>query len=94
MRVTKSLLQAQAVELNRIMGRPVEMFASKVGEKVRFNIGHITLDKNATGWQLEEQTGEGGSVYQLTARMSAKDISLFMNGMMRGVWLSREKAAA
>jgi hypothetical protein len=91
MRITKAALYAQAASLNEALGRPEQMFASKVGEHpIRFNEGHIALDKNLTGYQLEEQTGDAGGVVTLTARLTGAEISLFMQGMMRGARLQRE----
>ena len=90
MRITKAALYAQAASLNEALGRPEQMFASKVGEyPTRFNQGHIALDKDQTGYRLEEQTSTRGGVQTLTIRMSGPEISLFMQGMMRGAGMQR-----
>lgn len=91
MRITRKQLDAQVAELNTVLGLPTKMFASKEGEfPTRYNIGHITLDKNSAGYQLEEQTSINGGTFNMTARLAAKDMSLFIHGMMRGIWLQRD----
>ena len=91
MRITRKQLVAQVAELNKVLGLPAKMFASGVLElPVRYNIGHIALDKNSTGYSLEENTSSQGGVFAMTARLTAKDMSVFIHGMMRGIWLQRD----
>ena len=90
MRVSRKALDAQVAELNKVLKRPEKMFASEVGVyPIRFNIGHIALDKNQVGYKLEEQTSERSGVYDMTARLTAGNMSLFIHGMMRGIWAQR-----
>lgn len=86
-RVTAKSLRYDLQTLNILLERPVEQFASKVGEPVRFNIGHLYLDHNAQGYSIEEQTSEKGGVHDMTGRMSASEMNIMIRGMMKGVGL-------
>jgi hypothetical protein len=73
------------LQINEALGRPVQMFASQVGEMVIFNAGHYELDKNAGGWALEEQVGNGGAVMYRSKRMPAATMSLFLQAYLSGI---------
>ena len=87
MRITKKILGSQVRLLNQLTGRPVDMFQSKVGESTRFSTNHIALDKDVTGYRLEEQMGKLGNVCTITGRMSAKEMNLYLCGMLKGIEL-------
>ena len=84
MRVTKQGLHSQVRVLNMVLKRPEVMFA----EDDSWNLGHIMLDKDATGFQLEEVAGSGGSVDHLSSRLSASEMDTFLAGMLRGIGLT------
>jgi hypothetical protein len=86
-RITAKSLRFDLNTLNMLLERPVEQFASKVGEPVKFNIGHLYLDHNAQGYSIEEQTSEGGGVHDMTGRLSASEMHIMIRGMMKGVGL-------
>lgn len=86
-RITAKSLRFDLYTLNVILDRPVQQFASKVGEPVKFSIGHLYLDHNAQGYSIEEQINEGGGVHDMTGRLSASGMELMIRGMMKGVGL-------
>lgn len=84
MRITYSLVYAAVHKLNVELGRPVEMFANKIGEPTKFNIRHIALDSNSYGHQLQEIISTSGGERPLTDRMSVRDMYHYVNGMSLG----------
>jgi len=80
MRVSKQGLQSQV----RVLKRPETMFA----EDDSWRMGHIMLDKDASGYMLEEVVGSAGSTNNLSTRMSASDMDTYLTGMLRGVGLT------
>jgi len=61
------------------------MFSSKVGEPTKFSVGHYNLDKNSTGWQLEEQMSESGGTTAHSGRLSTSDMALFLRAFLQGI---------
>jgi hypothetical protein len=84
MRVTKQGLHSQVRVLNMLLKRPETMFA----ENDSWQLGHIMLDKDATGFQLEEVASHYGSTNHLSNRMSASEMDNYLTGMLRGVGLT------
>ena len=82
MTTKKQALNNAVYQINETLGCPTQMFASKVGEPTRFNIGHLNIDKNATGYQLEEQLSEGGGTQSLTGRLNAAQMIFVLSGMI------------
>ena len=74
MRVTKHDLRAKVVQLNEMLGRPAGLL----------DIGHISLDSNHIGYQLEEELNGKGLVYAHTGRMEAREMYYFLEGMIKG----------
>jgi len=90
-RVTKKSLETQTTQLNEMLCRPTEMFASKVGEHpLIWNTDHIALDHNSYGYQLEEYLGNGSGTNNLTTRLTAKEMDAILRGMMKGVSLQKQ----
>jgi hypothetical protein len=87
MAVTKNYLHTRVYMLNEMLRRPVTQFASKPGEPVVFNVGHIFLDHNVNGYSLEEQTSPNGGVNVLCRRLSSKEMCCMLAGMTKGIGL-------
>jgi hypothetical protein len=85
MRISRNTLETTLVRINAALGRPAEMFSSKVGEPTRFSVGHYNLDKNSTGWQLEEQMSESGGTIAHTGRLKTADMALFLRAFLQGI---------
>ena len=85
MRISRKTLESTLAQINSTLGRPATMFANKVGEPTKFNAGHYALDKNACGWMLEEQTGDGGATIARSGRMGTADMALFLQAYLQGV---------
>ena len=84
MRTTAEQLRAEVRELNILLDRPLEMFASKIGEPTRHSVGHLTLDKNSTGYQLEEQTSEHGGTRAWSMRLTPAKMAIMLQGIRYG----------
>lgn len=85
MSTSMNFLLARVHTLNMMLGRPLEQFASKPGEPTRFSVGHIHLDHNTNGYSLEEQTADHGAVYVMVPRLTAKEMSCMLDGMIKGI---------
>ena len=83
MRITKKFLQLRMVTLNTMLRRPKELFQS--GSGCKMNVGHLSLDKDATGYMMVEITSEGGGESDKSGRMSAAEMSIFIGGMVKGI---------
>lgn len=86
-RVTKKALQSQLLTLNMVLERPVDQFASKVGEPVRFAMGHIGLQHDSSGYTIEEVVSENGAVSTLGSGLTANEAYWILRGMITGVGL-------
>jgi len=93
MTTKKQALNNATYQINETLERPTQMFASKVGESTRFNIGHLNVDKNATGYQLEEQLSEGGGTRGLTRRLNAAQMIFVLDGMILALSLKNENVS-
>lgn len=94
MTTKKQALNNAVYQINETLDRPTQMFASKVGEPTRFNIGHLNVDKNATGYQLEEQLSESGGTRGLTRRINAAQMIFALDGMILALSLKDENVTA
>ena len=74
MRVTKNSLREIVTELNVVLGRPAGLF----------DIGHLTVDHNHIGYQLEEEMNGKGAVFTHTGRMTAREMRYYLIGMIKG----------
>lgn len=86
-RITKHQLQMKVAQLNLSLGRSTTGMTD-AGKHV---VGHIALDHNHIGYQLEEQLTPEGSVYNITNRMTAREMSLYISGMINGIALRNRK---
>lgn len=79
MRITKYTIRDQCIRLNDVLGRSHEPMA----------IGHFSVDKNSTGYQLEEELDGNGAVTAHSTRLTAREIGYLLAGMIRGASLGR-----
>lgn len=79
MRVTKYTLREQCVKLNEWLRRP----------HGAMEIGHFSIDKNASGYRLEEEVNGKGVVQAHSERLPAREMGYLLAGMIRGVSLGR-----
>jgi hypothetical protein len=75
MRITKQTLRGLVTHINERLDRPPGMM----------DIGHLTIDGNHIGYQLEEELNGRGSVYAHTGRLTAREMFYFLQGMIKGV---------
>lgn len=86
-RSSRKGLESRLLTLNMILERPVNQFASKVGEPVRFAVGHIGLCHSSYGYSIEEVTSIHGAVHVLGSGLTLKDAETLVQGMLHGVTL-------
>lgn len=86
-RVTKTILRSQLLTLNMMLERPLEQFASKIGEPTRFAIGHLSLQHDSSGYAIEETTSENGAVNILASGLTANEAYWILRGMVSGIGL-------
>ena len=84
MRIKRAHLDALVFQLNQVLRRPTKMFASLAGEPTKFTVGHISLDKNSGGYQLEQTTSEDGGILIIRWRAKPKEMCIYIEGMCRG----------
>jgi hypothetical protein len=82
-RISKQSLQQSVFWLNQLLGRPTAMFS----DDGKMAAGHLVLDKNAYGYQLEGITSPEGDSQQWSARIGGADMALFISGFKRGIGL-------
>lgn len=83
MRTSKQKLVDNTRLLNLALGRSTDAMTDE-GKHV---VGHIALDHNHIGYQLEEQLTPEGSVYNITNRMTAREMLMYISGMLNGIAL-------
>lgn len=86
-RITKKTLESQLSTLNMLLERPLEQFASKVGEPVRFSTGHIGLLHDSSGYSIEETVSVHGAVHTLGSGLTANEAYYLLRGMISGIAL-------
>jgi hypothetical protein len=92
-RTTRKSLDYQTESLNLMLGRPSSPFASKPGEyPLIWNAGHIALDHNSYGYQLEEHSGDSGGTHNITTRLTAKEMDAMLRGIMKGISLQKQSS--
>lgn len=91
MRITPKYLRERMVEVNRLLGRPVNMFLAP--ESVvdgSMSVGHLTVDHNYGGYQLEETVSAHGAVHNITNRLTGKEMDCYISGLLAGIALKNE----
>ena len=84
----KEIFRPLVDEINQLLGRPAQMFASSVEESpLVWNIGHIFIDKNSSGYLLEEIVGPTGATRSLAYRMSGRDMDIALRSIISGISL-------
>jgi hypothetical protein len=87
MRITRSSLDSRLLTLNMALKRPTNQFASQPGESTKFSVGHICLERSASGYTLEEQVSENGAVTSFASGMTPIEADRLIQGMLHGVTL-------
>jgi hypothetical protein len=90
-RITRKSLQGRVDVVNSLLGRPMTMFASKVGEPTRMSPGHITIDRNSFGMALEEILSEKGCADNVSGRLTPAQLDIFISGMLAMRKLMQDK---
>ena len=85
LRATHYSLLARVYSLNDVLDRPIEQFASKVGEPTKFSVGHIALGHDSSGYNLEEQMSEAGAVEVIACGHTAHEMDVLITGIMKGI---------
>jgi hypothetical protein len=88
MRISKKFLEARVWQLNDTLGQSNVVYGNdpQTGT-MKWSIGSFILDKNNTGYQLEQVWGETGGTVNITARLSGQEMSLFITGLFCGIGL-------
>lgn len=83
MRATYKSLKYRVATLNMMFERPMDQFVESSNKQ---NPGHLRLDKDMSGYRLEEISGDGGS-HDISPRMNAGNMQIFLEGLIRGAGL-------
>lgn len=69
-----------------MLGRPETLFnpGATVSQQ---NIGHLSLDKDSTGYKLVEVVDGHGSEHAWSPRMPAKELDQYLDGIFKGIRL-------
>ncbi len=92
MRITSKVLQDRVDLLNKMLNRPETPYTRLESGELRSNAGHFILDSNIGGYQLECMA-EGGGVYIVLQRGTARELCYGLVGMLAGIREHREKMA-
>jgi hypothetical protein len=82
-RITKEWLGSRVDSVNVVLGRPTARFNSNDD----MNVGHLTLDKNDAGYKLVEIISSTGGEQVWSARLSAKHMDQYIDGIINGISL-------
>lgn len=86
-RIDKAWLARRVSTLNVMLERPTCLWNPGAGAGEQ-NVGHLQLDKGPTGYKLEEITSpSGGATGWSPGRLSPKNMDLFIDGLIRGIFL-------
>lgn len=89
-KITMTKLKDRIDSLNKFLGRPTEPYhQDKKGKNVP-NAGCFMLDASYGGYQLECMC-EGGGVYIILPRGTAKELMYGIEGMFQGIREHRTK---
>lgn len=88
MRITAKLLRERMRDVNRLLDRPEQMFLDRCGTPdCNWAIGHLALDHNANGYQIEETVSDMGAVHNITNRLTGKEMDCYISGLLAGIAL-------
>ena len=82
-RITKDWLESRVSSLNMLLERPMARFDNNNN----MNVGHLTFDKNDTGYKLVEIISPTGGEFTWSMRMSPKAMDQYIDGILRGISL-------
>lgn len=88
MRITTKYLRERMRNVNRFLGRPEAMFLPP--EQVvdgSMAVGHLDVDHNTAGYQLEEIVSSRGAVHNITNRLTGKEMNCYISGLLAGIAL-------
>lgn len=85
-RITKEWLKSRVSTLNMMLERPLTLYGPGATAADQ-NIGHLCLDKDAGGYRLVEIIGCAGAESNWSPRLQAKDVDLFIDGIVNGIAL-------
>lgn len=85
-RITKDWLSSRVDSINMLLERPVARFNTDVGLFIH-NVGHLSLDKDSTGYKLVEIVSPGGGEQVWSARLDAKRMDQYIDGIINGIAL-------
>ena len=85
-RITKDWLESRVDSLNMILERPVARFNTDVGLFIQ-HVGHLSLDKDSTGYKLVEIVSPAGGEQVWSARLDAKQMDRYIDGIINGIAL-------
>lgn len=74
MRISRSTLDYTLAQINMALGRSTPATAP----------GSYVLDKDSTGWKLQEMLSSGGN-YDRSGRMKTADMALFLRAYLSGI---------
>jgi hypothetical protein len=82
---TKAALESRVATLNMMLERPLTRFRDDSTNTM--NVGHLSLDKDQTGYKLTEIVSEGGGEHDWTQRLKPKEMLIAISGMLDGIAL-------
>lgn len=83
-RIDRNQIDRVLRSINHRLGFPISMFDSS---NDCLSIGHIYVDKNSTGWQIEQIISRSGAAKALSNRMSCREAFIFVLGMQMSLEL-------
>lgn len=82
---TKVALDSSIATLNTMLERPLTRFRDD--DTSAMNVGHLSLDKDRTGYILVEIVSKQGGERDWTRRMTLREMSISVSGMLDGIAL-------
>ena len=92
-RITIKHLHADAALLNHATGANIQPWEQDPQGQWRANVGTFIIDRSNGGFQLERIATEGGGVYDISPRGTAREVHNFIRAMLAGLELAQEVAA-
>lgn len=92
-RITIKHLHVDAALLNHATGANLQPWEQDAQGQWRANVGTFIIDRAYGGFRLERIATEGGGVYDVSPRGSAREVHNFIRAMLAGLDLAQERAA-
>lgn len=91
MKITAKYLRERMRDVNRLLGRPEQMFLDRCGTPdCNWAVGHLDLDHNANGYQIEGISSGTGAVHNITNRLTGKEMDCYISGLLAGIALKNK----